>query len=431
MFEQDYLKYCLSEVEKKLNWEPSSLWKESDFIKLSQIISDTSGISISPHTLKRLFGKIKYKKFYNPQTATKDALSKFLGYSDWEHFVEQNKDKISKKAKNQTTSNTKPKRKKQLVVYVSLIIFIGFMASYYFCIQTNLSKHKTEHFTFILNDSIGKVPFTVPIHYNISSIVSDSVYIDFDLKNPYRGQQLLNLKKNGSVANFSYQIPGYYHIALKKGEDTLKTKNVLAMSDGWDSYFVNESKLGDFWLDNEVEQSRDSVGYLYFTTKDLISKGFDTSKVFYITNRLYKKFNIDGDNFEFETRFKNSKALGGITCYDFIIRLNCENNLNYLNLMESGCSQYSAIKFGESFLNGSQNNLSSFKIDPEKWNVLKVIVKEKHVDVFINNKLIFNGDYKQPNGNIIGIENVFKGSGMLDYIRIKDLKTSNEFFDDF
>jgi hypothetical protein len=431
MIEQENLKYCLNQVEKKLNWQSSQSWKESDYLKLSQIISEASNISISSHTLKRLFGKIKYKTFYNPQQATKDALSKYLGYSDWGNFVEKNEDKVIKKEEPSDVLVNKKSRKKKITVYISIVllsvVFLIFISRNYL----KQSNEKTESFTFKLMDSIGSVPFTVPVNYDFSEISTDSIFVDFDFTHPYRGQQIVTINKEGSMHNFTYQLPGYYQIVLKKKADTLSVKNVLALSDTWRSYFVTEAKLGELWMDNEIKQASDSLGYLYFSPKRLVSNGFDTSKVFYTTHRLFRQFEIDGDNFEFETRFKNSKALGGITCYDFIIRLVCENHQNHLSLMEDGCFQYSGAKFGETELSGSQENLSEFKINPENWNIVRIAVQQKQVKVYINNQLIYKGSYQQPNGRIVGYENIFKGIGMLDYIKIKDLNTKKVFLEDF
>jgi hypothetical protein len=429
MIEQEYLKYCLNQIEKKLDWKSSQFWKESDYLKLAQIISEASNISISPHTLKRLFGKIKYKKFYNPQQATKDALSKYLGYVQWDDFVEKTKDKVVKKIEIPNLKEAKVKGNKFLLILISIVAIGLFLVV--FVNGNNDVENKIEPFAFGLKDSVGVVPFTVPVYYNISEIRTDSVFIDFDFEHPFRGKQIVKPNKSGSTHNFTYQIPGYYQVQLKKKEDTIAINKVLAMSETWDSYFVQESNLGEFWLDNEIEQYRDSLGYLYFSPKKLIDKGFDTSKVFYIHNRLFREFGIDGDNFEFETRFKSTKDLGGITCYDFVMRLVCEKNLNYINLVENGCSQYSGIRFGETALSGGRDNLSDFKINVEDWNVLSVTVKQKQVEVFINNELIYKEKYQQPNGKIVGIENVFKGSGLLDYIKIKDLNSDKTFIENF
>ena len=77
----------LREIEKALQWEKVALWTDNDYKRLSVLIFEKTAISISPQTLKRLFGKVKYKEIYTPQPATRDALAMFLGYRDWQAYI--------------------------------------------------------------------------------------------------------------------------------------------------------------------------------------------------------------------------------------------------------------------------------------------------------------------------------------------------------
>ncbi|QCX40313.1 hypothetical protein FF125_18360 [Aureibaculum algae] len=425
MTEEEHLKYCLKEIEKKLDWKDSSTWKESDYQKLSILISEASTISISPHTLKRLFGKIKYRKHYNPQQATKDALSLFLDYSNWDDFVLKNTSLNSKK--NKTQKNDQKKTKKIIWFFIPIIVLI---ISFIAINQTKSIQKNNDVFTFNLNDSIGIVPYTASLNYDFTQLESDSIFIDFSFEHPTLGHQIIKPEKSRTISNFTYQVPGYYPVLLQKNKKTLAIKKVLALSKSWDSYIVYESELSRFWLDNKIPKMEEN-GRLYYPQVYLKANGFDLNKVFYTTHRLFKQFEIDGDNFELKTRFKNSSELGGITCFDFILRLFCENNTNHIKLMESGCSQFSGIKFGEAVLSGEQQNLDTFKINLDDWNMLHIVAKNKTVQVFLNNSLIYQDQYQQPNGKIVGIETLFKGTGILDYIQITDLNTNKEFIDAF
>lgn len=430
-----YLKYCLQEVEKKLNWKKSILWKDPDYSKLSNVIYKESNITISTNTLKRLYGKIKYSNAYNPQKGTKDALTKYLGYENWDDFVSQYKhpeeelnleiDNIPKFDKNKI--NFKKKLYKSLFFAVLILILFIIYTSLY----SNKKNINSASYKFELKDSISQVPYTVSINYDIQQINSDSTYVDFNYVKHYVGAQYIKLNKLKHVHNFTYQIPGYYQIDLIIDNELIEQKNVLAMSEGWDSYILPENHRQEgYWLDNRIETTNKN-GFLYFSPEELKSKGFDTNTVFYVANRLFKKFKIDGDNFEMDIKFKNSKDIGGITCYDFNLRLFCENETNYLKFMEEGCERFSGLKMGETILDGVDEDLSSFKINTLNWNNLNILVENKNVKITINNKIIFTGSYTTPNGMLVGIENIFKGSGMLDYIKIRDLKTQKLFFDDF
>jgi len=429
MRDHKYLQYCLQEIEKKMNWGKSLSWKEPEFLQLSEIIFKKTEIAISPQTLKRLYGKIKYKTYHNPQRATKNAMAKFLDFADWIEFTTHFDEKISNDGQQEKQSLWKKKQFKTALLVLSVVVFFMLIIFYFF--ENNFSKdnNKTISFSFDIADSIAFVPYTVFVKYNIKKVPSDSIYLDFDFTHPITGPEIKKLDKQQSLNNFTYQIPGYYHISLQSDGRELAFNNVLVISESWDSYFLPEGRP-KLWLDSQIPTSK-REGYLYYSTEYLAKNEFDINPVFYVDHQLFKKFEIDGDNFEMKARFKNSKETGGITCYDFLTNIHCEKNLTYFALMETGCSGYSGIKVGDTEVTGINANLSTLTFDNETWNNLHVVVKENEVRVFLNNKLVFSGNYQGSNGKIVGLEYTFKGTGILDYIHLKDLSTQQEFFDDF
>ncbi|MBK8884989.1 MAG: hypothetical protein IPN67_22355 [Bacteroidales bacterium] len=87
MNDRYYIRIIIRKIEKKLNWSKVTFWTDNEYKKLSSLIYEDTSISISAQTLKRLFGKIKYKDDYKAQPATKDALARFLNYSNWDAFI--------------------------------------------------------------------------------------------------------------------------------------------------------------------------------------------------------------------------------------------------------------------------------------------------------------------------------------------------------
>src|SRR5688572_16226379 len=78
------LEKARSLVERQLGWGPGEAWTNQDFTSLSEQILAKTGVNLSPTTLKRVWGRVKYDSA--PSTTTLDALVLFAGYENWRAF---------------------------------------------------------------------------------------------------------------------------------------------------------------------------------------------------------------------------------------------------------------------------------------------------------------------------------------------------------
>jgi hypothetical protein len=74
--------------EEKTGWGDSDLWNNQDFLELSGMIFDQTGIALSHVTLKRIWGKVRYESL--PHTTTLNTIVQFLGYRSWREFCVKN-----------------------------------------------------------------------------------------------------------------------------------------------------------------------------------------------------------------------------------------------------------------------------------------------------------------------------------------------------
>lgn len=74
--------------EEKTGWGDSDLWNNQDFLELSEMIFDQTGITLSHVTLKRIWGKVRYESL--PHTKTLNTIVQFLGYGNWREFRVKN-----------------------------------------------------------------------------------------------------------------------------------------------------------------------------------------------------------------------------------------------------------------------------------------------------------------------------------------------------
>ena len=86
--DQDLIRQVKHLYEEKTGWGDSDLWKNQDFLELSQMIFDRTGIALSHVTLKRIWGKVRYESL--PHTNTLNTIVQFLGYGNWREFRVRN-----------------------------------------------------------------------------------------------------------------------------------------------------------------------------------------------------------------------------------------------------------------------------------------------------------------------------------------------------
>jgi hypothetical protein len=427
MSDRYYIKIIIRRIENKLNWNRVSLWTDNEFRKLSSLIYEDTSISISPQTLKRLFGKVKYKNDYKTQPATKDALARFLGYADWDTFIKDQTHSIPKYF-YLLRSRISEKHLKTILILLFLSIFVAVTYLYF------LSGIKNKRVTFYAENVTGVVPHTVSIHLNISSLRNKDVYIDFDQNETEDKNREELIDKHLTLINHCFESPGFFNVKLLSRGKLLASTKVHVLSEGWSTYYFNDDNFSlrkfVFGLEKRV-QVVGNDGMLYISPTELNNKGFNGNTVYYLEHLLYKDFHVSADSCKFEVRYRNSNEIGGISCYDVEFRIVGENGLASVILVQKGCYRWSEITVGEKQLNGKYNDLSFLTADLSSWNTLKIITIDNNAYIINNSDTIFTTPYNQLLGQVKGIRLLTKGSGAFDYVRLYNNRDEILFDDNF
>lgn len=210
-----YLARCCQLIEEKCKNGNSKYWKNSDYKNLSDQISQASRITISPDTLKRLYGKLKTYRSYNPQIETKNALAIFLGYTCWKDFKKCNHlpipdalstevsiaepllatpREISFSDANGGVIYTRTIRKLQSRWLIVAVLGLIIIASLYLFLGSSLRRvPSTENEVSSMADRLpvvftgkslkGTVPHTAVFQYDVSQLDADSIFIDYGYHN--------------------------------------------------------------------------------------------------------------------------------------------------------------------------------------------------------------------------------------------------------
>ena len=87
MDNRSYILRCIALIEQKVDWGKTQDWVDYDFKNLSDQIFESTKVSISIRTLKRIIRQVPDAEgYYEPQMATKNALALYLGFRTWADF---------------------------------------------------------------------------------------------------------------------------------------------------------------------------------------------------------------------------------------------------------------------------------------------------------------------------------------------------------
>jgi hypothetical protein len=272
----------------------------------------------------------------------------------------------------------------------------------------------------------GFAPLTSVFNYDVSGIESDSVYINFggDFEN-------ILLPKDKKTITVSYTKPGLYEIRIFAGRKTMAFERAHIMSRDWEGTVYHEN--GYYYLKDKNKLIHD--GSLHLVPGEAEKGGIDIymphQKRSMVEYNHIQDYKVDGDNFSLETRIKNSPEEGGVYCYNSYIRVRGWNYGSRVSFTQPGCNSEAFVQFGEVLVDGKYTDLSSLGQDLSTWRVVKLVVKHKRAQVYIDNRPIFTTTYQNNIGPIKGITYRFKGYGSVDYLKLYNEKNELVYEDTF
>ena len=409
---------------------------------LEDLIYEASNMRINANTLKRFF----QQKTSNPQVATYNALCMFLGYASYAEFIikktqapTNDNSSIAKKEehednttlinentddkKEETTPKVSPlkhfpakKYSKISVILVILGVILFFTYSYW---NTFKQKYEDKLLSSIIFKSVttnGASPFTTKIEYNIPEQLIDSMYIMCIEANGDRSKRKLSKDKQEIYASFIYPGKGLCQL-IYKGK-VINSVEVESRTPGWSVYLKEERS--DYYLSLPFNCTNTDNNYLTLPLKE-IPKDAITDKLF-VSYTYYQDSIIDGDNFIFEARVRNSTTEdNGVPCNDIMMYIFSDTGLHGFALNEN-CYSYLKFISSENTIMGDQHDLSRLNFNPEQWHVMKIEVKDKNTNFYLDDKVVNQMNYNQSLGSANELTLRFKGCGAVDYVKVRNDK---------
>lgn len=432
MIVDELLRQLLLELENKQKLGESGQWSEKQFEELSEAILKSTGTAISVKTLKRITGKIRYthndSQNYNPQLATKDALSQYLGYDSWSAFVKlyAGEEEVLKEENKEHKAKTFVPKKVFSIIFTLLVItVIGIFFVFPFF------DKKTQYAVLICENKEGNAPHNAIFSYALSD-KPDNFEIDYqDIYNLTLGNY--DLVKPDSIegkTTYTYLMPDVYYPCIKYKGEKLAQDTILVRSDKWlaNLCYVNKDKQYSYKILNKINFVDSSGIYI---SPDKIVDGNVEINGYFTEYRWFDNFNFSADNLKLEFEFKNSAEKGGEHCQDAILIVKCKKGIIKIKLLKEGCTQWAELTAGKKSKLGNKEDMRHFGVINDQWQRLTCRIENQNLIAEIDGINLDRLKEIGELGEIYGFIIIFKGSGAIRKLGFYDLENKTLFEQNF
>lgn len=422
--EKEFIDACKRLIEQKIQFPQNNSWKQRDFEYLSDLIFEKTGSRISISTLKRIW---KDGDNRLPQVYTLNILAGFAGFESWSAFKQQHSyhPVIAEAKKEKAKQRFQISKKTIYLLFIPALFIILMLLLYLKPIRKNYNQSQII-FKSRKNVASG-VPNTVVFEYDISKINFDSAFIQHTWDKRLRAR----VSKDNHFQTFIYYYPGYHLAKLIVDDKILKTENINISTAGWQAVVDGTSpdSFPQYISGKEIFKN----GQLYTSKETLLKNRIDVDdKTFWVNYFNVGDFKkVYGENFAVETRLKNSLENGALTCQYCQLTIICEQGMISIPFCSPGCVANIHLHIGDVFKAGGKNDLSAFGIDLSEWRNVKIKTVNKLVEVYVDDKKIFQLPFKQALGRIAGFHYKFYGCGAVDAVKLYNEKNELCFSDDF
>ena len=409
--------------EEKTGWGDSENWTNQDFLQLSELIREQTGVTLSHVTLKRVWGKVKYDSL--PNTHTLNTLAQFLGYDNWRDFAVRHHvlpqpaegptppTAQETTAPNPTPSPTRPLRKKLwLLTPLAIILFVLLY------LRGQQPPPQPRDYAFSSKKAVTSgLPNSVVFDYDATRSPDDSVVIQQSWDTTRRTKVSKNDHQHTSV----YYYPDFYHATLQVHNHVVKTHNLLIQSNGWLPLVEQDPVPVYFKKEEAIHNGKMSISADQIKQKNIPLQPSPPTVMF---SNVRDFGEIYSDHFVFETSLKNDYSEGSSICQLSRVYLLCEGTAIWVPLCSKGCISTVDLFFTYFYTSGKREDLSNFGVDFNEYVKLRIESDSGQAKILVNDKLAYTVKRHIIRSKIIGIMYRFQGTGSLNYVSLSNDKVS-------
>jgi hypothetical protein len=397
--------------------------RQRDLEYLCERIEESSGILISLSTIKRILNG-QYNRL--PQVATLNALSVYLGYTDWPAFKaaklapaekgngteEKGAEEKGAEGNGAAKKHNMPWRRSLIGASVVLLLLIVILSWNYF--SRPAQKWGGVSFT-VRKTTQNAIPNTVVFSYDIDRLGGDSFFI----QQSWDRNRRVRIRKNNHTLTDIYYEPGYHTAKLFVNDQIVKTVDVSIPTDKW--FFYSKESLARglpayIHTDTPIRN-----GVLGLDRQTLLTSKIDPDNPrVYLYTFFPSKIEADADNFGLTARIKMTD-MRNTACPWIMPEIYCQKGFMYCALTMPGCTGGISAHFGDQAIDGKNNDLSTLACDVHQWHQLEIVDRQRQVTIVLDGKPVMTKTYSVSAGLITGLGFHSNGLCEVDSIRLAGL----------
>ena len=415
--EKEYLEIYKKQNEDLLQWGSSENWSNKDFENLADLIFEKTGITLSISTLKRVWGKVKYDSI--PTTTTLDTLAQFSGYENWRNFCSQikvngqNGNGVSSTIKEESKPSAGKKSRQWIpaaIVAGLILIFALIWMSFFY--KTSILVNNSE-VSFSSKKVTDDLPNSVVFSYDVGENKTDSVIIQQSWDPKRREYVSVHNHQHTSI----YYYPGFFKAKLLINGAVVKEHEVYIRTNGWKG-IIQQEPLPIYLSNEEIELSGNAMKITPTVLQNKLNKTvFNEALTSFYNVQAFK--NINAGDFTVSATLRNTSSKEQAICQNVKFTIWSPNGVITIPLSGKGCTSALGVYLVDKFIDGKEKDLSAFGCDFSQPQNIQCKIKNKTLDVFLNNKLVFHSTFTTPLERIVGVNVTFEGAGEIKDFSIK------------
>jgi hypothetical protein len=414
MTDRELIELGASELATRHGFASYKDMRQRDLDYLCERIEESSGILISLSTIKRILNG-QYNRL--PQVATLNALSVYLGYTDWQAFKAAKRQTSAKASIPDTAAKKRPgiRRLPRPVIGIGIValVLIVILSWNYFSLSAPRDAGAAAF--AVRKTTQNAIPNTVVFTYDIDRLRGDSFFI----QQSWDKNRRVRVYKNSHTLTDIYFEPGYHVAKLFADDHIIKTIDVSIPTDKWFFYSKESLTRGQPAYIHTDSPIRNSI--LGLDRPTLVASKIDPDKPrVYLYTFFPTNIAADADNFRLTARIRMTEVRN-TACPWIMPEVYCQKGFMYCALTMPGCTGGISAQFGNQVIDGKDNDLSALATDVHQWHDLEILVRQRQVTVSINGKAVMTKGYTVPAGLVTGLGFHSNGLCEVDSIRLAGL----------